>query len=248
MHSFFVDEGGFAGDEACLEAGDARHARQVLRLAPGTEVILLDGQRRYRGTLLQAAGETVRCRRLEALPSTEARLQLTLFQGLPKGEKMELIIQKMTELGAAEIVPVIMERCVARFSPGEGEKKLARWRKIAREAMKQSGRTAQLRIAPPLPLEKALEQFADFDLALAPWEEARGKGPAWARRTHPDARRVALAVGPEGGVSPREAQAMAAAGAQLITLGPRILRTETAGIAAAAALLALYGDMDGGEV
>ena len=245
MHRFYVDEAGFQGDMAYLEAGDARHATRVLRLGPGEEVELMDGARRFRGCIVENEGEAVRCRLMEELPSTEAALRITLFQGLPKAEKMELIVQKLTELGAAEVVPVAMERCVVRLTDKDGEKKRERWQKIAREAAKQSGRTVTLQVGKPLRFGEMLDRLGAFDAVLTPWEDARGYGLRRFSLEAPQVRRLALIVGPEGGMSPEEVARMEAAGARSVTLGPRILRTETAGLAAVAALLALYGDMDG---
>lgn len=244
MHRFFVDEAGFQGDMACLEETDARHARRVLRLRPGEQVVLMDGVRRFRGEILEGAEETVSCRLLEELPSTEASLRITLFQGLPKAEKMELIVQKLTELGAVAVVPVAMERCVARLTEKDGEKKRERWQKIAREAAKQSGRTVVPRVEAPLRFADMLERLSDFDAVLTPWEDAQGYGLRRFSQERPQTRNLALIVGPEGGMSPEEVARMANAGARPVTLGPRILRTETAGLVAVAALLALYGDMD----
>lgn len=245
MHRFFVDENGFRDGVACLEESDARHACRVLRLAPGDQVELMDGARRFRAEILPGAGDAVRCRLVEELPSTEAALRITLFQGLPKAEKMEFIVQKLTELGAVAVVPVTMERCVARMTERDGEKKRERWQKIVREAAKQSGRTVLPTVETPARFEAMLERFKDFDAVLTPWEEARGYGPLQFSREHPQARNLALVVGPEGGITAAEVMRMEAAGARPLTLGRRILRTETAGMAASAALLALYGDMDG---
>ena len=244
MHRFFVDDAGFQGEVVCLEETDARHARRVLRLRPGEEVVLMDGARRFRGEILDGAGEAVSCRLLEELPSTEPALRITLFQGLPKAEKMELIIQKLTELGAVSVVPVAMERCVARLTEKDGEKKRERWQKIAREAAKQSGRTVVPRVEAPLRFEEMLRRLDDFEAVLTPWEEAQGYGLRRFSQQWPQVRNLALIVGPEGGMSPEEVTRMEKAGARPVTLGPRILRTETAGLAAVAALLALYGDMD----
>ena len=244
MHRFFVDDAGFQGETAFLEESDARHAMRVLRLVPGEEVALMDGSRRFLGEIVSLSEAGAQCRLVRELPSTEAGLQITLFQGLPKAEKMELIVQKLTELGAVEVVPVAMQRCVVRLTGKDNEKKRERWQKIAREAMKQSGRTRELTVAAPVSFREMLARLTDYDAALVPWEDARGYGPRRFSMEHPQARRVALVVGPEGGMSAEEVQAMEAVGARQITLGPRILRTETAGLAATAALLALYGDMD----
>lgn len=244
MHRFFVDEGGLQAEEAWLESGDARHAWRVLRLEPGAQVELMDGECRCLGEIRQIGEEGCCCRVLSQLPSTEAGLRLTLFQGLPKAEKMELIVQKLTELGAVEIVPVAMQRCVVRLDGRDGEKKRERWQKIAREAAKQSGRTVTPAVAAPVSFAQMLERLESYDAALVPWEDARGYGLRRFASEHPQASRIALVVGPEGGMTPEEIARMEQRGARQITLGPRILRTETAGLAAVSALLALYGDMD----
>lgn len=244
MHRFFVDEGGLQAAEAWLEPGDARHAWRVLRLEPGAQVELMDGERRCLGEILQVGEEGCRCRVLSQLPTTEAGLRLTLFQGLPKAEKMELIAQKLTELGAVEIVPVAMQRCVVRLDGRDGEKKRERWQKIVREAAKQSGRTVTPAVAAPVSFAHMLERLTDYDAALVPWEDARGYGLRRFAAEHPQAKKIALVVGPEGGMTPEEIARMEQHGARQITLGSRILRTETAGLAAVSALLALYGDMD----
>lgn len=243
MHRFFVDEAGFQGGIARLEESDARHAQRVLRLNPGEEVVLMDGTRRFLGEITDMS-DGVTCRMVRELPSSEAVLHITLFQGLPKAEKMELIVQKLTELGAAEVVPVVMQRCVMRLTGKDGEKKQERWQKIAREATKQSGRTVELKVDTPISMKQMLARLADFDAVLVPWEDAAGYGLRRFSMEQPEMRHIALVVGPEGGMSPEEVHAMEAVGARQVTLGPRILRTETAGIAATAALLALYGEME----
>ena len=133
MHRFFVDDAGFQGATAFLEESDTRHAMRVLRLVPGEEVALMDGSRRFLGEIVSLSEAGVQCRLVRELPSTEAGLQITLFQGLPKAEKMELIVQKLTELGAVEVVPVAMQRCVVRLTGKDSEKKRERWQKIARD-------------------------------------------------------------------------------------------------------------------
>jgi len=139
---------------------------------------------------------------------------------------------------------VVMQRCVMRLTGKDGEKKQERWQKIAREATKQSGRTVELKVDTPISMKQMLARFADFDAVLVPWEDAAGYGLRRFSMEQPEMRHIALVVGPEGGMSPEEVHAMEAVGARQVTLGPRILRTETAGIAATAALLALYGEME----
>ena len=244
MHRFYADGLGEIGSLVTLSEEDARHASRVLRMQPGDAAeLFLDG-RRFSAEIAEMTAEGVAARLISELPSTEAKLRITLYQGLPKAEKMELIVQKAVELGAARVVPVAMSRCVVQLSAKDGAKKQERWQKIAREAAKQSGRTVVPRVEAPLRFEEMLRRLDGFEAVLTPWEEAQGYGLRRFSQQWPQVRNLALIVGPEGGMSPEEVTRMEKAGARPVTLGPRILRTETAGLAAVAALLALYGDMD----
>ena len=238
MHRFYVEQPDARGRYP-LTAEDAHHARKVLRLQPGSEVELITGGKRYRAKLteddLVEAGK--------ALPSTEPALRITLLQGLPKGDKMDLIVQKAVELGVFRIIPVQMSRCVVHLTGPDGEKKRARWQKIAREAGKQSGRCLVPEVSLPVPLSALPALTAEEDACLVPWEEARSAGPLAFARAHPHPEKISILIGPEGGISPEEIAALPSA-FQPLTLGPRILRTETAGLACVSALLALYGEME----
>lgn len=244
MHRFFVNDAGVQEMRARLDPEEARHAARVLRLAPGEEVELLDGLRRYRARLTAVAPDGAEADVLEALPDNEPDVRVTLYQGLPKAEKMEWIVQKCTELGVHAIQPVLMERCVARAEGKDGARKAERWQRIAREAVKQCGRARVPQVAPPRPLAALCGALAaDYDLVLVPWEEAHAQG---LRTLVPgrDARRIAIVVGPEGGMAAGEVERLTGLGAQAVTLGPRILRTETAGMAALTMALCLAGQME----
>ena len=244
MHRFYADENRLAPGLAYLTPEDARHATRVLRMTPGQQAeIFLEG-RRYLGQISEITGADVALRLLEELPSTEARLRLTLYQGLPKADKMELIIQKAVELGAEAIVPVAMSRCVVRLDERDGRKKQERWQKIAHEACKQSGRCQEPEVAAPLSFRELPTRLAAHDAAIVPWEDARGYSLTAFHREHPEIKRLAVVIGPEGGMSAEEIEAMKQAGCLPVTLGPRILRTETAGLAAISALMCLYGEME----
>ena len=153
MHRFFADENGIDHGTACLNIEDSRHALRVLRLATGDEVELVCAPGRY---LAQITGETdglVQVKILQALRQTEARTQVTLYQGLPKADKMEMIAQKTTELGVYAIRPVAMERCVVKLEGKDAGKKVERWQKIAREAVKQCARVTVPEVLPPKKLK-----------------------------------------------------------------------------------------------
>ncbi len=247
MHRFYADEGGLCGDAARLTAEDARHATRVLRLGEGEEIELIAPPGRYLARIERAEGEDVTARVLRELPSTEAHTRLTLFQGLPKADKMDWIVQKATELGAAAVCPVAMERSVVRLTGADAAKRAERWRRIAREAVKQCARIEPPRVEPCVPLRDALGALRAQDVLIVPWEEARGAGLRACLADVaqlPDAR-VGVLIGPEGGISAQEAEWLRAeAGARLATLGPRILRTETAGLCALSAILALRGELE----
>ncbi len=240
MHRFIIEPGRVLGDVVLLSAEEARHALRVLRLSPGDAVQLSDGAGAlFSGELL----ENGQVRLMEPIVGTEPPVQLTLYQGLPKFEKLELVCQKATELGVSRIVPVKMERCVVKLSGPDGEKRRERLHKICQEASKQCGRAKVPEVLAPVGFRQALALIRQEQLALLAWEEARGLSLGGAHERQPDAGRIGLIIGPEGGVSAAEAEAITREGALSITLGPRILRTETAAIAAGAVIMNLWGDL-----
>lgn len=246
MHRFIVrGAGGFAaGDAVELPREEAQHAVKVLRLRPGDEVELIDGEgRAWAGEIARAERDGAAVTVRSELPGREAPVRLTLYMGLPKAEKLELIAQKLTELGGARLVPVVMARSVARPDRKDGDKRRERLERIALEAVKQCGRGRVPEMDAPVAWKDALPRMAAHELTLIPWEEARDTRMSDVRAAHPDARDIALLIGPEGGIAPEEAREAAAQGAKLVTLGPRILRAETAAIASAAAVMTLWGDL-----
>ncbi len=243
MHRFYADESGIADGLVHLNAEDAHHAQRVLRMKVGEEAQIFCDQRRYTAQIA-SMDEGVTLRIQEELPSTEAALRITLYQGLPKADKMELITQKAVELGADRVVPVAMSRCVVQLNAKDGAKKQERWQKIAREACKQSGRCMMMPVDAPISFKELLRRLPNHAAAIVPWEDAQGYSLRSFHQENPNVRDVAIVIGPEGGMSPEEIDQMKAAGCQSVTLGPRILRTETAGLSAISALLCLYGDME----
>ena len=243
MHRFYADERGVNGDMAYLCEEDARHATRVLRMREGEVCELFADGRRFSGEIA-SIGEEVEVRILSELPSTEAKLRITLYQGLPKADKMELIVQKSVELGACAVAPVAMSRCVVQLDAKDGRKKQERWQKIAREACKQSGRCEMMQVSEPISFKQLLAKLPQHQAAIVPWEDARGYSLAKFHQEHPDVTDLAIVIGPEGGMSEDEIARMKEAACQSVTLGPRILRTETAGLCAMSALFCLYGDME----
>lgn len=242
MHRFHIDGTQIVEGRALLSVEEAAHALRVLRLKDGRFIEALDGHDAWRA-VLRVTDDGAYAELLEKKSRTEAPVEVALFMGIPKGEKLELIAQKLTELGATRLVPVRMERCVAKIEPKDAEKKLARLRKIASEAMKQCGRTEEMAIDEPVSVAEAARRLSDYELGLMLWEEARGYRLTDAHAEKPDAQSIAYIVGPEGGISAREADALTAAGARSVTLGPRILRAETAAVAGCAVIMNLWGDL-----
>ena len=247
MHRFFADDRGLQGGIAQLGAEDSQHALRVLRLTCGEEIELVCPPERFLARIEEIDGGEVRVRALSPLRSTEARAQVTLYQGLPKADKMEWIVQKSTELGAYAVQPVAMERCVVRLDGKDAAKKAERWQKIAREAVKQCARIRVPEVREPKKLAALREELAALDLLIVPWEDARdGSVRACVESVaHLPAPRIGVLIGPEGGISPAEAKWLAGeAGGRLVTLGPRILRTETAALAALTLVMAARGEME----
>ena len=247
MHRFFADESGIQNGTAVLSAEDSRHALRVLRLEVGDEVELVCEPVRYQAGIASVEDGIVTVAIRGELRPTEARTQVTLYQGLPKADKMELIAQKTTELGVYAIRPVAMERCVVKLEGKDAQKKIERWQKIAREAVKQCARTAVPEVLEVKKLAQLKDEFAKLDVLIVPWEEARDGSIRAALAPYEGRQdlRVGILIGPEGGISEKEAQWLAEnANAKLVTLGPRILRTETAGLASLTMVMACCGEME----
>ena len=244
MNSFYIEGCGGVGLEVRLKPEDAKHAAQVLRMERGEEFYAIgEGGGRFLAELCEVSKEGCTALLREALPDNEAELRVTVYQGLPKADKLELVTQKLTELGAARLVPVKMERCVVKLNDKDGQKKQERLQKIAREASKQCKRGGCLEVAAPQTWKQLRDQMAAHDLVLVPWEDAQGFGMKAAHAAFPEAKDIGIVIGPEGGMSENEVCALEELGAKQITLGPRILRTETAAIAAATMAMLLWGDI-----
>ena len=244
MHRFYADPVRGGSDCLYLAAEDARHAVTVLRLKPGQHVELIRDRERWDAEIISADSRDVCVRLVSSLPSTEPGLSVTLFQGLPKADKMDWIVQKATELGASRIVPVLMNRCVSRPDPKDFSRKLDRWQKIAREAGKQSGRCIVPEITEPVDLRRLPDLSSLPQTSIVPWEESEAYGPLAFRESHPALSSLGILIGPEGGIEPDEIVFLRSAGFIPLTLGKRILRTETAGLAAISAFMSLYGEME----
>lgn len=233
MYQFFVEPEQIGPEWATITGPDVNHIRNVLRMKPGEAVRISDGKGScYDGTVdtLQSAEIIVRLTG-EKMESTELPVEVVLFQGLPKSDKMEWIIQKNTELGVGAIVPVATSRAVVKLDEKKADSKVKRWNGIAEAAAKQSKRTLIPEVRSVLSFKQALLESATFDVKLMPYENAEGM--AFTRKCIGEIRpgaKVAVFIGPEGGFSEEEVKAASEMGFLPITLGRRILRTETAGM------------------
>ncbi len=239
MHRFFAARD---GELARLSSEDSEHALRVLRLKAGDMVELVVEDSRFKAEITDTEGN-VCCRLLQPLEDTEAHTQVTLFMGLPKADKMEWIVQKATELGIAWIVPVFMQRSVVKLNEKDAAKKVDRWQKIAREAVKQCGRVQVPVIEPVQTLSQCRDAMRSMDLMLVPWEEAHAESLRRVVLNHDSAEKIGILIGPEGGIDAEEIGQLADI-AVPVTLGPRILRTETAAISAIAGVMLLKGELD----
>lgn len=238
MHRFFIAPDAVSGREARIEGEDVQHIAKVLRLNPGDTVSLCDGHKmEYTACIEHIERERVVLQILSQGDSkAEPNCMITLYQGLPKAGKLETIIQKCVELGVSRIVPFAASRSVVRLTAQEFERKRPRYARVAYEAAKQSRRG----IVPEVCGLTALsaEDFNQYDATLLAYEEEHGKTLKAALNNVRPVDRLALIIGPEGGFAPEEVALLQASGAVSVSLGPRILRTETAGMAAVA--MALY--------
>ncbi len=236
-HRYFTTE--IFGKSAFLRGADAHHLGRVMRARPGEAVTLCDGRGTDYACAVRAVGpDLVELEIVSCAPSvSEANILVTLYIGYPKQDKLELIIQKAVELGASRVVPFFSRYCVA--APKKEEQKNERYRRVALEAAKQSGRGAVPDVALPMDFSRMLTDAAQNDAALFCYEG--GGEPLHSRLG--GAKRIGVITGSEGGFSPEEADAARAAGCAAISLGPRILRCETAPLAALAAIMTLTGNL-----
>lgn len=240
MSRFFVAP--FAGDTVVLTGQEAHHIARVLRMRVGEELTVCDGAGTdYRCRLVAVAESEVHAAVLERTPTcSEPHVAVTVYQGLPKSEKMDFIVQKCVEIGAVRVVPVSMARSVVRLNAAEGAKKQVRWQKIAASAAQQSGRGLVPEVATPLSFAQALEALS-HENAVVFYE---GGGVPLASLVSEDTRQISLVIGPEGGFEAEEIERLRAAGAAVATLGPRILRCETAPLVALAVVMQQTGNMN----
>ncbi|MBO5351993.1 MAG: 16S rRNA (uracil(1498)-N(3))-methyltransferase [Lachnospiraceae bacterium] len=233
MHCFYCEAGNVSEDRIVITGSDVNHIKNVLRMRNGEELMICDGTgMEYTCRIAEfPAGEVLLDILKAEKASTELPVRLKLYQGLPKKDKMELIIQKAVELGAVEVIPVMTKRCIVKLEDEKKEaKKLERWQAIAESAAKQSGRGIIPTVSRVLNYKEAVKQAVEEGMALIPYELAEGmKSLKEAAAKAPEQLVISVFIGPEGGFEESEVEFAREQGVVPVSLGKRILRTETAG-------------------
>lgn len=234
MYHFFVDEGQINEDTITIEGTDVNHIKNVLRMKEKDKLLISNGtDKDFLCEILSISSQSVLCKIIDVdLEGTELPSKIYLFQGLPKSDKMELIIQKAVELGVHEIIPVDTKRSVVKLDEKKAENKIKRWQQISLSAAKQSKRIIIPNIHKIMSFKEALEYASDFEYNLIPYENAKGmedtKKAIEAIKPYTS---IGIFIGPEGGFDEAEISLAISNGVLPVTLGKRILRTETAGLA-----------------
>ena len=242
MHHFFADPSQVQEDIILITGPDVNHMKNVLRMKPGEEVLISDGTGRDYGCEVASFEPDRAVVRVRSVCDSRMELpaRLWLFQGLPKGDKMELIIQKAVELGAFSVVPVATKNAVVRLDEKKAQAKGKRWQAIAESAAKQSKRSRIPSVEPVMTLKEAFSFVCDraFDLCLIPYEQEKGMDTLkQALAQAAPGQNIAVFIGPEGGFSEDEIQKALEFGICPVSLGNRILRTETAGLSILSVLM-----------
>lgn len=240
MYRFFVNENQISEENIIISGPDVNHIKNVLRMKVGEKILISDGNdKEYICSLAKLFDEEV-VAAIEDIdgPTRELPIKVTLFQGLPKGDKMETVIQKMVELGVYEIVPVAMKRCIVKLDDKKAQAKVKRWNAISESAAKQSKRGIIPKVVEPMSYKQAIAKAKEMDMVLVPYEAAKNMAETREiiNRITPGME-VAIFIGPEGGFANEEIEEALKAEGKPITLGRRILRTETAGMAIMSVLM-----------
>lgn len=236
MPKFFVNEEQIQKEDVKVIGNDVKHIKNVLREKVGNELIICNtsNKKDYLCKIEEISEEYIKCKIEKELENnSESNIQVTIMQGLPKADKMELIIQKSVELGVYDIIPIEMKRCVVKVNEKDKPKKLQRWQKISEVAAKQCGRNIIPKIKPILNLKNICNMLKEYDIVLLAYEKEekitikQELNNIKENLNNNSKFKIAVIVGPEGGISTEEVELLQKNGAKSITLGKRILRTET---------------------
>lgn len=246
MIKFFVSQENILDDKVIIKGADVNHIKNVLRLTKGKEILISDGQaNEYKCIIESVDADVVTAKILDRIDNcTEPKVKTILFQSLVKGEKMELVIQKGVEIGVTKIIPIITKRCVVKL---ESEKKLnskiERWQKISEGASKQSKRGIIPEVCSPMTLKEALVYATEYlEKSCIPYENEDAYHMKDFLKAIPNVQSIGIFIGPEGGFTEEEVELSISLGIQPITLGKRILRSETAGLVALSNIMYEMGD------
>lgn len=243
MRSFFTEPENVFENQIYLTE-DVSHIKKVLRMEVGDEANVFDGSGAvYKVSFLEILKDKVVCEILEkSFSESEAEVEVTLYQGVPKSDKMEQIIQKCTELGIKRIIPVMMDRCVSKLE--KNSDKIKRWNKISREAAKQSGRGVVPRVEEGITFKEAISHIKTNELSIMPYEIMGHEGKKGLKEILSDkkVKTIGVIIGPEGGFSDAEAEFAKESGINMVGLGKRILRTETAGSTVLSVIMYEYNE------
>lgn len=250
MPKFFVKEEQKENEIITIIGEDVNHIKNVLRLKidDDIEVCNTDTGKNYICGIKNINNDNIECIILKEKNSeAESNVEIHIFQGLPKADKMELIIQKSIELGAKEIIPVEMERCVVNLDSKSSVKKIERWQKISKVAAKQSGRDLIPKINEVTNIKKVCNLISDYDIVLLAYE---GEKDNFLRKElvklkDKETLKIGVIIGPEGGITEEEVKTLMGSGAKVVTLGNRILRTETVALALTSIIMYELGDIGG---
>lgn len=244
MYNFFIDKSKITSGIVHIDGADYNHIKNVLRMKVGEQFLVsCEGVSSLCTIKEFLDGCCLAQITKENFQDTSLPVKITLFQGLPKSDKLELIIQKAVELGVSEISPVAMERSVVKLDQNKKDSKTARWQAIAESAAKQSKLCFIPKVNPPVRLLDAISGLSEFDLVLVPYESQNGMQETLeALSAIKSGQRIGVVIGPEGGFSQKEIDLLKNSGAKIISLGKRILRTETAAITALSMLM-LYSEL-----
>lgn len=245
MARFFIEPNQVNENVAEILGADVNHIKNVLRYEVGDTLTLCNGEGMdYECTIENIEKDSIRCSVEESYPSkNEPNRKLVLYQGLPKKDKMELIIQKCVELGVHEIVPVLMERVIVKLGDDKKiSKKVERWNKISESAAKQSKRGVMPKVRKPITFKEAMAESQELDGCIMAYENEKNS-LRHTLETMKDASSIGLLIGPEGGISDKEVGVAIETGFKSVSLGQRILRTETAGLALTSMIMYAYDEI-----
>ncbi len=244
MPKFFIKNNQIENEKIYILGEDVNHIANVFRMKKDDEfqVCNVDTAQNYKVKIDEIEKNQIKCIIIEEVSSNaESNIDLNIFQGIPKSDKMELIIQKATELGVKAIIPTEMERCVSKISGKDEKKKIERWQKISEVASKQSGRDIIPKIENIISITKICEEIKNYDMIIVPYEKAEGycfKDSIEELKSQNNSNpKIGIVIGPEGGFEPQEIEKLKKAGAKIVTLGTRILRTETVALAMASVIM-----------